>query len=229
MKRVGIVVTGFGGSGSTTLCKKLATEAFGLPRHYYAGGIIRWLVGLIEKQGVETVRAMNNLELLEAFETGEISFQPNIAAAYRDFPPDLDQRVDQIQELLLEQKDFGVHEGRIAPHAAKKLQREGRAADKLFIKILCEVDPWIGAERQLERPENKGKSADQVFAETRERLRWERERYLALYGIENHLAREHFNIVINTTVFSPEKVFMESLRLMEDLYPGVLAPYFKEK
>lgn len=202
MARIGILVTGYPGSGSTTLGKNIARE-LGWPLPYYSGGIVRWLAEKIEKQGRETFLSKTDeeivLEISIALKSGEIPNRPSIAEEYKTFPPRLDLLVDSIQEKLIEDLDRGVHEGRLAWFFAKKLREEGRAADKLLISICCVVDPLVGAERQGKRPENSGKTIRQIFQETEERLSHERKRYFELYGITGHLARTNFDIVIDTT------------------------------
>lgn len=228
MQRIGIAVTGYPGSGSTSLCENL-TSKFGWPPHYYAGGVIRWLTDKIETVGVERVLQMTPQEISAAFESSKIVRQPNIASAYRDFPQDLDRLVDEVQESLLLTKSVGVHEGRMAPHLVDKIRRSGHAHDKVFLKICCTVNSWEGARRQLNREENKGKTRETTFRETEERLRWERERYKTLYGIEDHLEKRFFEVVIDTTRLSKEEVCLAALRGIEDVHPGILAPHLKEE
>lgn len=229
MRRVGIVITGYPGSGSTSLCQNLASE-FGQPRHYYAGGAIRWLTRLIEDEGESAVLERISIkDIRRAIETGDIPLQPNISQAYRDFPPELDKRLDEAQEELLWEKDFGVHEGRIAPYLVRRLRREERALDKVFFKILCTVEERVGAKRQGHRQENQGKSVEQIVQETRDRLRWERERYRRLYGIEDHLDLPHFDLIVNTTLLSEAETCLAALTGIEERHPGLLAPHLKEK
>lgn len=224
MQKLAIVVTGFPGAGSTSLCENLITK-FGLPRHYYAGRVVRWLTVLCEARGRESVLDMTPEEIMWAMESGREATQQNIARAYRNFPPELDRLVDLVQQSLLEKKTFGVHEGRMAPHLVYRLRQEGKALDKKFITILCTVDPTIGAKRHQRKEENKGKSVAKIMKENSDRVSDEEARYKTLYGIQKHLSPEHFDIVVDTTPFSKDETCVEVLKQIENIHPGLLASY----
>lgn len=228
MQRIGITVTGFPGSGSTTLGKNLAST-LQWPPPYYSGGVVRWLTGEIERRGIDAVRQVSAAEVYAAMDSGKISLQPNIANAYKEFPTELDILVDQVQKQFLEEKQVGIHEGRVAAHLAAALDHEGRLPEKIFIKILCEVAPEIGAGRLQNREENMRRSVVQLMHETELRLLWERERYWSLYKISDHLSREHFDVIIDTSHYSPEEVLMEALRGVEHLHPGLLAHHLPQE
>lgn len=228
MPRLGIALTGFPGSGSTTLGKNIA-RALNLPPPYYAGGVVRWLCGEIAVRGIGAVINASPDEILQAIECGKISERKDIAIEYSEFPEELDRLVDEVQYKLLEEKEAGVHEGRITPHLAHRLKQEGRAGDKIFIKICCTVDPREGAKRQRKRKENHGKDIALIIEETIRRLCVEQERYRLLYNIKDPLHERHFDIVINTTALSEEETTLQALRKIEELHPGLLAHFVKEK
>lgn len=208
MSRIGITIAGHPGSGSTTLGKGIA-RTLGWPKPYYSGGVVRWLAEKMEKEGREAFLEKSDpdiiREITDALKSGEVPERPRISEEYRTFPARLDYLVDTIQAKLMEELSNGVHEGRVAWFFAKKLHREGRALDKTFLHILCRVHPSVGAERQLRRPENIGKSVAQVRSETKKRLRWERQRYLDLYGINNPLHPKHFDVLIDTSFLTEEE------------------------
>jgi cytidylate kinase len=228
--RLGITITGFAGSGSTTLGRKIA-DVLSWPRPFYAGGIVRFLADKMEKTGRALFLARSDEEIVrditEALKSGEVPARPNIADEYRTFPSRLDLLVDEIQIKLLEELDCGIHEGRVAWFLANKLQREGRAIDKKFFHILCTVHPDIGAERQLLRPENAGKSKELLIIETSERLRLERERYYKLYQIKNHLDPSNFDVIIDTTCLTQEECLDRSLEKILARFPQ-LAEFIKK-
>ena len=224
MARVGILVTGYPGSGSTTLGKNIARE-LGWPLPYYSGGVVRWLAEKIEKLGRKNFLAKTDEQITQdivaALKSGEIPNRPSIAEEYRTFPPRLDLLVDSIQEKLIEELDCGVHEGRLAWFFAKKIRKEERASDKIFISICCVVDPVVGAERQCKRPENARKTIPLVLQETSERLSHEQRRYFELYGIIDHLALTNFDIVIDTTDLLPKEVCARAFHELDHRYPGL--------
>ncbi|QQG45720.1 MAG: hypothetical protein HYW89_02270 [Candidatus Sungiibacteriota bacterium] len=224
MQRLGITVTGFPGSGSTTFGKKLAKK-LNWPPPYYSGGVIRWLTAKIEEVGREMVLAMPPQEVTRAMESGLINPQPRLTQAYAEFPPELDRLVDWVQMEFLEKKDCGVHEGRIAWFLAKKLHEEGRALDKIFINICCVVDPQVGALRQLERAENSGKTTESILEDTEKRVLVEQGRYDGLYGLKNHLAPDNFDVVIDTTELDALGVLWRALQLIDRIRPKLLSPH----
>lgn len=215
MSRIGIIVTGYPGSGSTTLAENIV-QKFNWPPHYYSGAIVRWLIDKLENTDKGGFPVKSPEELIQAFVNGEVSHKPKLLSRYGDFPPELDIWVDRAQTALLETKDCGVHEGRVVWYLAKKLHEEGRALDKKIITICCVVGLIEGARRQAKRQENEGRSVEEIVEETIKRLKVERERYRALYGIEDHLDPRNFDIVIDTTFLSKEltlDVALEQLRM----------------
>lgn len=190
---------------------------------------MRWLCGEIAIRGVGAVINASPEEILQAIECGKISERKDITIEYSEFPEELDRLVDEVQYKLLEEKEAGVHEGRITPHLAHRLKQERRASDKVFIRICCTVDLHEGAKRQRNRKENHGKDTALIIEETIRRLRVERERYRRLYNIKDHLHEKHFDIVIDTTALSKEETTLQALRKIEELYPGLLAHFVREK
>lgn len=225
MQRIGITVTGFPGSGSTTLGNSI-TEKLGWPRPFYSGGVIRWLIGEMERRGREAILKMSPVEIMDVMERGKIALQPELSKKYREFPKELDRTVDAVQKELLAEKEFGVHEGRVAWFFAKTLHREGRASDKKFINILCTVRPEIGARRLLLRPEykNTAKTVAEIMVESAGRIDVEQKRYQELYSIEDHLHHSNFDIVIDTTNLTQDEACSFALQELKRLHPPLLVP-----
>lgn len=116
--------------------------------------------------------------------------------------PELEKSIDARQAELMKTQDNLIVEGRMAfffPSPFKK------------INILLKVDWNDSALRAKGRPENAHKSLDMIVWETKKRVHNERERYKALYGIENHLDEKYFNIIIDTTNLKPDAVWEELL------------------
>lgn len=166
-----IRVSGYPGSGKTTLCKQLA-DALGYEYHY-AGGIFRQM----------------------AAEKG-MSIEEFYIALSAD--PATENEVDKRQEALMASKDGLIMEGRVAPFLACPFPTKN---------ILLTVSIEEGARRNLGRPENEGRSLDDMKDQTAKRLAAEETHYRALRGIESHLDPKHFDIVVDTTDITPDEVF----------------------
>jgi|SRR3989338_1983603 len=121
--------------------------------------------------------------------------------------PELEKSVDDRQIKLMVTCDNLVAEGRITaflPCAFKPVN--------LFIK----VDEEVGVRRQMNRPENQGKTFEEMLVLTRERVENEKERYKNLYGILNHLDEKCYDIVIDATDLFPDELFEETVRQIEN-------------
>lgn len=99
----------------------------------------------------------------------------------------------------MQEHDNCIIQGRIAWHFAK--QSPFRVCN-----ICITVHPSVGADRQLQRPENKGKTAEEIMRLSLKRTNEERERYRALYGIEDYLDPAHYDFVLDATTLSIEEV-----------------------
>lgn len=120
---------------------------------------------------------------------------------------DLEKSVDNRQIALMMSSDNLVMEGRITaflPCAFRPVN--------LFIR----VDELTGALRQMNRPENKSRTINEMIALSRERVKNEKQRYQDLYGIPDHLDESCYDIVIDATHLSPEELFQEIIRQIED-------------
>jgi cytidylate kinase len=118
--------------------------------------------------------------------------------------PNLERSVDDRQIKMMQEHDNCVIQGRIAWHFAK--QSPFRVCN-----ICVTVDPVVGAGRQLQRPENKGKTIKEIMRLSLERTHEERERYRALYGIEDYLDPAHYDFVLNATALNIEEVLEKVL------------------
>lgn len=121
--------------------------------------------------------------------------------------PDLERSIDKRQETLMSKHPNLVVEGRVVPFLHCPFQT---------INVKIAVTPEEGIRRQLFRPENHNKTPEEMAELSEKRVEDERERYRALYGIDDYLLNEHFDIVIDTTDLNPEEAFE---LLMEKLQP----------
>src|SRR3989344_18135 len=96
MQKRGIIVTGYPGSGSTSLGKNLV-RVLDWGTLYYSGGLVRCLIREIEEHGLEETLKLSVEKTKQIVKSGEVPLQPNISAAYRDFPAELDRLVDDVQ------------------------------------------------------------------------------------------------------------------------------------
>lgn len=236
-QRVAFSISGLPGSGSTTCGNNLAAT-LGLGKPYYSGGAARCLSQKREEIGEEPIVAMYHdsqgriklrAMIAEMMVIGAIPARPRIADEYATFPEEFDFLIDEVQKEILEQEHVAVHEGRMVPHLVAQLRSEWRASDKIFIRIFCVADGDERMRRLKNRDEYKDKPIDHIKTETRRRLATEQERYRNLYGVQDHTALEHFDIVIDTTRLSKEETLHEALRGIENLHSGLLAQFLPEK
>ena len=104
--------------------------------------------------------------------------------------PQMEKEIDMLLENLMFAKDNLVIDGRMAPFGACAFQK---------INILLKVGCEEGARRCQERPENQNKTIHELIRLNEEREEAEKNRYRKLYGIENHLDENRFDIAIDTT------------------------------
>jgi CMP/dCMP kinase len=166
-----IRVSGYPGSGKTTLCKRLAEE-LGYEYHY-AGKIFRDMANE-RGQSIEEFYASLSAE------------------------PELEKSVDEKLGALMQKQDNLVMEGRVLPFLPSPFKT---------VNILLTVDEHEGARRALERPENAGRTLEDMAHQTAGRLSTERKRFQDLYGIEDHLDPKHFDIALDTTGLTPDGTF----------------------
>jgi len=117
---------------------------------------------------------------------------------------ELEKRADLKQVEFMKANDDIVVQGRISYHFAKMNSLPA-------INVFIAVDPRLAAVRQATRPEYKGKSTEEIQKISSERVAAEREHYKALYGIENHLDRSSFDVVVDTTNLSEDEAFEKLL------------------
>lgn len=116
--------------------------------------------------------------------------------------PSREKDIDDRQRELMRQKDNLIIEGRIAPFLPASFP---------VVNILLTVDPLEGARRQGLRPENAGRSVEEIHERTRERIAHEREHYRLLYGVSDHFSPDHYDIVIDTTTRNAEQTLASAL------------------
>lgn len=117
--------------------------------------------------------------------------------------PKAESRVDEELGALMRTEDNLLVEGRIAPFQETPFQA---------INIFLSVSPEEGARRERLRPENAARTPEEMMEFTRERIENERKHYRALYNIEDHFDPARFDVVIDTTMITPEEVFKAILK-----------------
>jgi len=172
-----ITITGSLGSGKSSTAKKVAE-----------------ILGYMHASGGDFMRSIAN-------DRG-ISLEELSAIAESD--PSVDIALDE-QNKKIGQEDNIVIDSRLGFYFIPQ-----------SFKVLLELDPTIAAKRILKDASvnpNRAKEAKDKF-DTEEnitssissRLLSERKRYKELYGIEDHRAPEHFDLVIDTANFPVEAV-----------------------
>lgn len=127
--------------------------------------------------------------------------------------PGLEREIDSRQEDLMTTKDNLVVEGRMAPFLGCVFPT---------VNILLKVRPEEGARRIQKRPENQGKTVEELKQMTEKREQMERKRYWELYGLDNHLDENDpiFKLVIDTTFMTEAEILDRAVkwipRLLED-------------
>lgn len=113
--------------------------------------------------------------------------------------PAKEKEIDSRQEDLMVKKDNLVIEGRMAPFLGCAFPTVN-----IFLKVRREE----GAKRLQNRPENKGKTIEEIMRLTEEREKMEKNRYRGLYGLDNHLDENDpiFHIIIDTTHMTAKEV-----------------------
>lgn len=114
--------------------------------------------------------------------------------------PELEKSIDAEQEDYMNTNDNLIVDGRMAPWLSCKFKS---------INILLSVDEDTGIRRIMERRKDGAISFEETRASVQRRFKEEQERYLSLYGILNHFDPSHFDIIIDTTNISPDKVFVQ--------------------
>ncbi len=122
--------------------------------------------------------------------------------------PELEKSIDARQEKLMNERDNLIVEGRMAPFLSCAFKT---------INVKIAVSPGEGARRQLLRKENKNKALSEMIILSEERMNQERERYRALYGIDDYLADERFDIILDTTELDVDEAFEELLKAVNKL------------
>jgi CMP/dCMP kinase len=124
--------------------------------------------------------------------------------------PDLERSLDERQAKMMHENDNLVVQGRLAWFFAKGSPFE-------VFNISLAVDPEIGTRRSAARPENVGRNFNELLHANAERARIETERYHDLYGIQNFLDEQHYDLVFNTTVFTEDEVLDKVIAEVDQL------------
>jgi predicted cytidylate kinase len=104
---------------------------------------------------------------------------------------------DRAVEIMAANDDL-VMEGRVVPFLP---------CPHPIFNILLMVSPRVGAERDLARPANAGRSVEEMMRQTEERIATEKKHYKTLYNIDDHFNAKHYDLVIDTSSLSPAQVF----------------------
>lgn len=123
-----------------------------------------------------------------------------LEAFYQSLEQDsaLERAIDAKQVAIMKERDNIIIQGRISFFFAKQ-------SGKKAINVFLGVDPKVGAQRKLDEGIHPGKTLGEVLALNLAREEAERQHYLALYGISNHLEPSIFDIVCDTTNLSIEE------------------------
>ena len=184
-----IRVSGNVGSGKTTLCKRFAEE-FSY-RYHYTGQIFREMA---EEKGLS----------LEEF--------------YQQIQndPELEKSIDIKQMHLMLGVDNIIVQGRMAPFLPpfNNLDSSFRVAPRV-VNVFVAVSQTEGALRQLNRPENSGKTLDEMIALSSQRMETERQRLSSLWGVPDCFDKSKFQIFLDTTAITIDQayyIFSESIK-----------------
>lgn len=112
--------------------------------------------------------------------------------------PEVERAVDAKQIAIMKERDNIIIQGRISFFFAKQIVKQ-------VINIFIGVDPKVGAQRKLKEGIHPGKTLEEILALNLAREEAERQHYLALYGINNHLDPSIFDIACDTTNLSVEE------------------------
>lgn len=113
--------------------------------------------------------------------------------------PLVEREADARQAELMRMHDDLIVQGRISWHFALE-------SPFPVFNIFLKVDPRTGAERASRREENAGKTTEELVTANAEREAQERERYRALYSIEDHHAPGHYDLILDTSHLTEQEV-----------------------
>ena len=164
-----ITITGYPGSGKSTLGKGIA-KALGL-KHYSAGDLLREIA---KEKDIDLMQIQHEME------------------KDRNIDDELDKRTTELGE---KEDDF-VIDGRVAwhfiPNSIKifvKIDLE-KAAERVFRDSQQKKDERKG--------ETGNSSVKETVQNMRQRMEMNKKRYQKLYGI-NYLDEKNYDVVVNTT------------------------------
>jgi predicted cytidylate kinase len=123
--------------------------------------------------------------------------------------PSLERSVDDRQKKLMREKNDLIVQGRMAWYFAKE------SSFPVF-NIFLAVEPSTGVLRTAQRRENVGRTIPELTRANALRERTERERYKALYGVENFLDHGHYDFILDTTHMGEDEVVKKLLAKIKD-------------
>ena len=136
--------------------------------------------------------------------------------------PDIERAADLRQAERLANADDIIALGRITPFILRHKIAGFPVPAAKGINMLLNVGFEEGTKREAGRPQNTGKTLEEVREIRRTRLRVDMARYLKLYGIENYLDPRIFDVEIDTTLLTEEEVMNVALEM---LTPKLLCRY----
>ncbi len=125
-----------------------------------------------------------------------------------DSDPDFEREIDRAQEDLMMTYDNLIVNGRMAPWLKCGFKA---------VNIKLAVDLAEGAKRIKDRPENSGLAVEEIVRISKRRMATEREHYRKLYCIDDHLADDQFQIIIDTTDLDASGTLKEALEKFRSL------------
>jgi len=189
-----IIVSGFTGAGKTLLSQKLADKL--KYKEFYMGGVI---------EAMAKTRSLSKKSFYEAMKSD----------------PELEKGLDGKQAELIAEADNMVIQGRITPFIARGMIPGLPTPKAQTISFLLTIASVAGAMREKNRPENNYMSLVDMIEFRKQRALTERQRYLELYGITNHLDPKYFDETIDTSYLSPDEMLAETLHRLQkyNIYP----------
>jgi len=121
--------------------------------------------------------------------------------------PEMEKEIDERQAKLMATYDNFVVEGRMAPFLPATFP---------VVNVLFKVDDEARYLRQSQRPENLGKTLDEIRHQSEVRLVEEREHYKRLYDIDDHFDPTAFDVIIDTTDLDQDQVLQ---KMLDELQP----------
>lgn len=126
-----------------------------------------------------------------------------------EVPEELDKQFDEEIKNKLEREPNIVYEAHLGGFIAKEL--------KDTFKILCTASEEEALTRAAKRD---GITFEESKRNAQERRESNKEKFKRIYGVENYLKIEYFNLAVDTTNLSPEQVLERALKEINEQNPS---------